>query len=109
MAHPRVDEATVLRSTLDTADEQYRTNRSDVELSLAYIITDKLIAGVGAAFRYTHDGFDLVDYPMLGPTDPLITWHDPVLRVRYFAPAVFAVPACGPRQLQAVCRRFQIS
>lgn len=70
--------------------EQYRTNRSDIDFSLSYIITDKLIAGVGAAFRYTHDGFDLLEYPMLGPTDPLIMWHDPVLRVRYFSPAVVA-------------------
>lgn len=70
--------------------EQYRTNRSDVDLSLSYIITDKLIAGVGAVFRYTHDGFDLLEYPMLPAGDALIMWHDPVLRVRYLSPAVVA-------------------
>jgi hypothetical protein len=70
--------------------EQFRTNRSDVDFSLSYIITDKFIAGIGAAFRYTHDGFDLLDYPKLPASDPLIMWHDPVLRVRYFVPAAVA-------------------
>lgn len=72
------------------ATEQYRVNRSDADLSLSYVITDKLIAGVGAAFRYTHDGFDLQDYPGLAPGSPLIMWHDPVLRARYLAPTVMA-------------------
>ena len=67
--------------------EQYRTNRSDADLSLAYQINDKLLVAVGAAFRYTHDGFDLEDYPTLPAGDPLITWHDPVLKVAYFAPS----------------------
>lgn len=70
--------------------EQYRVNRSDAELSLAYVITDKLIAGLGAAFRFTHDGFDLADYNALPPGDPLRMWHDPVLRARYLAPTAIA-------------------
>ena len=36
------------------ATEQYRTNRSDADLSFSYVITEKFIAGIGAAFRYTH-------------------------------------------------------
>src|SRR5690606_12832624 len=72
------------------ATEQYRVNRSDADLSLAYLITDKLTAGAGAAFRFTHDGFDLEDYPSLPAGDPLIEWHDPVLRARYLAPTVVA-------------------
>jgi hypothetical protein len=72
------------------ATEQYRVNRSDADLSLSYVITEKLIAGVGAAFRYTHDGFDLTQYPMLPSDSPLILWHDPVLRARYLAPTVIA-------------------
>lgn len=72
------------------ATEQFRVNRSDADLSLSYVITDKLIAGAGAAFRFTHDGFDLLDYPGLPPGHPLIMWHDPVLRARYLAPAVVA-------------------
>lgn len=72
------------------ATEQYRVNRSDADLSLSYVITEKLIAGIGAAFRYTHDGFDLTQYPMLPPDSPLIMWHDPVLRARYLAPTVIA-------------------
>jgi hypothetical protein len=72
------------------ATEQYRVNRSDADLSLSYVITEKLIAGVGAAFRYTHDGFDLAQYPMLPPDSTLIVWHDPVLRARYLAPTVIA-------------------
>jgi hypothetical protein len=72
------------------ATEQYRVNRSDADLSLSYVITDKFIAGAGAAFRYTHDGFDLANYGMLLDGDPLVTQHDPVLAVRYVAPVVFA-------------------
>lgn len=70
--------------------EQYRVNRSDAELSLAYLVSSKFIVGVAGVFRYTHDGFDLADYPNLAPGSQLITWHDPVLKVRYFAPAVVA-------------------
>jgi long-subunit fatty acid transport protein len=72
------------------ATEQYRVNRSDADLSLSYVITSKFIAGAGVAFRYTHDGFDLQQYPTLDPNDPLIIWHDPVLRARYLAPAAVA-------------------
>ncbi len=72
------------------ATEQYRVNRSDADLSLAYVITDKLIVGAGAGFRYTHDGFDLTEYPNLAMGSSLIQWHDPVLRARYLAPAVVA-------------------
>jgi len=72
------------------ATEQYRVNRSDADLSLSYVITDKLIVGAGAAFRFTHDGFDLTSYPNLAPTSTLIEWHDPVLRARYLAPTVIA-------------------
>ncbi len=70
--------------------KQFRVNRSDVDLSLAYVISSKVIVGLGAAFRYTHDGFDLQDYPGLPPGNPLIAFHDPVLRARYFAPTVIA-------------------
>lgn len=70
--------------------EAFRTNRSDVDLSLAYIVNEKFIVGAGAAFRYTHDGFDLEDYPQLDADDPLIEWHDPVLKAHYFAPAAVA-------------------
>ncbi len=70
--------------------EQYRVNRSDAEVSLAYIVTSKFIAGVAGAFRYTHDGFDLTSYPNLPAGSQLRTWHDPVLKVRYFAPALLA-------------------
>jgi hypothetical protein len=69
----------------------YRVNRSDADLMLSYVINDKLIAGAGAAFRYTHDGWDLADYqtllnsdPMMN--DPLFTKHDPILKVAYLAP-----------------------
>lgn len=72
------------------ATEQYRVNRSDADLSLAYLITDKLVAAAGAALRITHDGFDLEDYPGLPPTDPLREWHDPVLKASYLAPTVMA-------------------
>jgi hypothetical protein len=72
------------------ATEKYRVNRSDADLALSYVITDKFIAGVGAAFRYTHDGFDLEDYNALPAGDPLIMWHDPVLRVEYLAPVAVA-------------------
>jgi hypothetical protein len=72
------------------ATEQYRVNRSDADLSLSYVITSKFIAGAGVAFRYTHDGFDLQQYPTLPAGDPLLIWHDPVLRVRYLAPAAVA-------------------
>jgi len=72
------------------ATEQYRVNRSDADLSLSYVFTSKFIAGAGVAFRYTHDGFDLADYPNLPAGDPLIVWHDPVLKVRYVAPTAVA-------------------
>lgn len=75
------------------ATEQYRVNRSDADLSLSYVITDKFIVGAGAAFRYTHDGFDLEQYPdllMTDPTNPLIKWHDPVLKAEYLAPTAVA-------------------
>jgi hypothetical protein len=78
------------------ATEKYRVNRSDADLSLSYVITQKLIVGAGAAFRYTHDGFDLVDYPNLPMGDPLIVWHDPVLRARYFAPVAVASYQISP-------------
>lgn len=70
--------------------EQYRTNRSDVDLSLSYLVTEKLALSLGAAFRYTHDGFDLEDYPALPSGDPLITWHDPVLKVNFLTPVAVA-------------------
>jgi hypothetical protein len=70
----------------------YRPNRSDAELILSYVINDKLIVSAGAAFRYTHDGYDLANYnallqsdPMMN--DPLFTKHDPILKVAYLAPA----------------------
>ena len=72
------------------ATERYRVNRSDADLSLSYVLTDKFIAGAGAAFRYTHDGFDLVNYAALMDGDPLVMHHDPVLAVRYLAPTAFA-------------------
>jgi hypothetical protein len=68
------------------ATEKYRVNRSDADLSLSYVITNKLIAAAGAAFRYTHDGFDLADYATLPAGDPLFMFHDPVLKVVYLAP-----------------------
>lgn len=70
--------------------EQYRVNRSDADVSLAYVFNEKFIAAAGVAFRYTHDGFDLEEYPMLPAGDPLIAWHDPVLQVKYFAPLAVA-------------------
>lgn len=70
--------------------EQYRVNRSDADVSLAYIFNEKFIAAVGAVFRYTHDGFDLEEYPMLASGDPLIDWHDPVMQVKYLAPTAVA-------------------
>jgi len=71
------------------ATEKYRVNRSDADLVLSYVITDKLIVGAGAAFRYTHDGFDLANYATLAADDPLIMFHDPVLAVRYLAPTAY--------------------
>lgn len=76
--------------------EQYRVNRSDADLSLSYVITQKLIAGAGVAFRYTHDGFDLQQYPSLPPDSTLIMWHDPVLRARFLAPTVIASYQVSP-------------
>jgi hypothetical protein len=70
--------------------EMYRVNRSDADLSLSYVINEKFIAGAGVAFRYTHDGFDLTQYPDLAPSNPLRTWHDPVLQVKYLAPTAVA-------------------
>ena len=81
------------------ATEQYRVNRSDADFSLSYVITEKFIAGIGAAFRYTHDGFNLTDYPSLvtnDPTNPLIMWHDPVLRAIYLAPTAIASYQISP-------------
>lgn len=72
------------------ATEQYRVNRSDADLSLSYVINKKLIFGAGVVFRYTHDGFDLEQYPNLDPMSTLIQWHDPVLRARYVAPTAIA-------------------
>jgi acetyl-CoA carboxylase carboxyltransferase component len=52
MAHPRVDEGTVLRSTLDTADEQYRTNRA-ANLALLEQLEEQLdLARAGGGERY---------------------------------------------------------
>jgi hypothetical protein len=68
------------------ATEEFRVNRSDADLTLAFIITEKIAASAGMQFRYTHDGFDLEDYPALTDTDPLKEWHDPVLQVKYLAP-----------------------
>ena len=70
--------------------EQYRTNRSDVDFSASYVINEKFIAGAGAAYRHTHDGFDLEEYPMLDGDSPLILHHDPVLKARYLAIAAVA-------------------
>jgi hypothetical protein len=72
------------------ATEQYRTNRSDFDLSFAYIFNDKFVAAAGVAVRITHDGFELEDYPELMADDPLIEWHDPVLKQMYIAPTVLA-------------------
>lgn len=73
------------------ATEQYRVNRSDVDLSLSYVINEKFIVGAGAAFRYTHDGFDLEDYPMaVSSGSTLREWHDPVLKAVYIAPVAVA-------------------
>jgi len=75
------------------ATEQFRVNRSDADLSLSYVISSKFIVGAGAAFRYTHDGFDLENFAPLtrsDPSNPLIMWHDPVLKVAYLAPAAVA-------------------
>ena len=76
--------------------EQYRVNRSDADLSFSYVITEKFIASAGAAFRFTHDGFDLTDYPGLPAGSTLIEWHDPVLRARYLAPVVVASYQISP-------------
>lgn len=78
------------------ATEQYRTNRSDADLSLSYIVTDKFVVAAGAAFRYTHDGFDLEEYPDLPSGDPLISWHDPVLKISYLAPLAVASYQISP-------------
>ena len=52
MAHPRVDEATVLRSSLDPADEQYRTNRA-AQLALLDQLEEQLeLARAGGGPRY---------------------------------------------------------
>lgn len=72
------------------ATEQYRVNRSDADLSFSYVFSNKFIVGAGAAFRYTHDGYDLANFSMLSPGDPLYTFHDPVLKVVYIAPAAVA-------------------
>jgi hypothetical protein len=75
------------------ATEQYRTNRSDFDLSFAYIFNEKFVAAVGAALRITHDGFELEDYDTISatdPTNPILKWHDPVLKQMYLAPTVLA-------------------
>lgn len=72
------------------ATEQYRVNRSDADVSLAYIINEKFVVAAGLAYRLTHDGFELVEYPDLAPTDPLIVHHDPVLAATYVAPTAVA-------------------
>lgn len=72
------------------AVQKYRTNRSDFDLSFAYIFSEKFVAAAGVAVRITHDGFNLEDYPELPAGDPLIMWHDPVLKQMYIAPTVLA-------------------
>lgn len=72
------------------ATEQYRVNRSDADLVLAYFVVPKLGVGIGGAFRWTANGFDLSEYPNLAPGSTLVEWHDPVLRARYFAPVALA-------------------
>jgi hypothetical protein len=84
------------------ATEQYRTNRTDASFVATYAITDKFIVGVGFAFRYTLNGFNLTEYPELLQNDPTSTlvnyqpamglypWHDPVLRVVYAEPVALA-------------------
>jgi len=52
MAHPRVGEATVLRSTLDTGGEPYRTNRA-ANLALLEQLEEQLdLARAGGGERY---------------------------------------------------------
>ncbi len=70
--------------------DNFTVNRHDADLAISYIINDKLIAGAGVAGRYTDDGFDLANYVLLQPTDPLIKLHDPVLKAIYLAPLAFA-------------------
>lgn len=72
------------------ATEQYRTIRSDFDVSLAYIFSPSFVAAAGVAVRVTHDGFELEDYDELPSGDPLIDWHDPVLKQMYIAPSVLA-------------------
>jgi hypothetical protein len=85
----------------DPTVQQYRVNRSDADLAISYIFSSKWIAGIGAAFRYTHDGFDLVNYVNLDPTVAadanLIKDHDAVLKAEYFAPAAFATYQFTPK------------
>jgi hypothetical protein len=70
--------------------EQYRPSRSDADLSLSYVLTEKFIVGAGVVFRYTHDGFDLADYPNLPAGSQLLLFHDPVLQAEYLAPVAVA-------------------
>jgi acetyl-CoA carboxylase carboxyltransferase component len=52
MAHPRVDEGTVLRSALDTGGEQYRTNRA-AQLAVLEQLDEQLeLARAGGGPRY---------------------------------------------------------
>jgi hypothetical protein len=72
------------------ATEQFRVNRSDADLSLSYVINEKFIAGLGAALRITHDGYDLSNLDKQ-PLDPMLKlWHDPVALARYLAPTAVA-------------------
>jgi len=70
--------------------EQYRVNRSDADFSLAYIFNEKFVVAAGLAYRLTHDGFELEDYPSLAPGAPLLLHHDPVLAATYLAPTAVA-------------------
>lgn len=72
---------------------QYRPIRSDVDLSFAYIFSQKFAAAAGASLRITHDGFQIDQYHDLTVNDPmngLIAWHDPVLKQWYLAPSALA-------------------
>jgi hypothetical protein len=72
------------------ATEQFRVNRSDADLSLSYVVNEKFIAGLGAALRITHDGYDLSNLDK-APVDPMLKlWHDPVALARYLAPTAVA-------------------
>lgn len=78
------------------ATEQYRTNRSDVNVSASYLYGDRWTFGVGGSLRWTHDGFDLDQYAALPPGSPLLVWCDPVLQARSLAPSAFVSYEPGP-------------